>query len=104
MSDESDHISDRARFAAREFVARFDSEMGGGTSALVVERMLFAYEMGYLRGSSEKLEKFSADRDELLRVAQQASFAEGEVAGLRKVLELETRIRALEGAKEEPHE
>ena len=53
VSDEGDYAADQARFAAREFVARFAREMGGELSAVVTDRMLFAYEMGYLRGRSD---------------------------------------------------
>ncbi len=56
MSDAGEQASDQARFAAREFVARFAREMGIELSALptvVIDRMLFAYEMGYLRGRSD---------------------------------------------------
>jgi len=49
---DSDQANDQARFAAREFVARWARETGE-ISAIVTERMLFAYEMGYLRGRSE---------------------------------------------------
>ena len=44
---------DQARFAAREFVARWTRETGEEPSAVVTDRMLFAYEMGYLRGRSD---------------------------------------------------
>ena len=42
-----------ARFAAREFVARFARETGTEPSAVVTDRMLFAFEIGYLRGHGE---------------------------------------------------
>ncbi len=47
---------DQARFAAREFVARFEREMGGDCTEVVRERMLFAFEMGYLRGRSSAMQ------------------------------------------------
>lgn len=50
MSDVSERANDQARFAAREFVARWYRETGEAHSAVVTDRMLFAYEMGYLRG------------------------------------------------------
>ena len=54
MSDVGDQTSDQGRFAAREFLAQFTREMGGDPlRPMVVERMLFAYEMGYLRGRSD---------------------------------------------------
>ena len=45
--------NDQARFAAREFVARWTRETGETLSAVVTDRMLFAYEMGYLRGRGD---------------------------------------------------
>ena len=44
---------DQARFAAREFVARWYRETGEAPDFIVSDRMLFAYEMGYLRGRSD---------------------------------------------------
>ena len=49
---DSDQACDQARFAAREFVARWARETGEPLSAVVTDRMLFAYEMGFLRGRS----------------------------------------------------
>ncbi len=51
--DGSDRASDQGRFAAREFVARWTRETGEQPSAVVTDRMLFAYEMGYLRGRGD---------------------------------------------------
>lgn len=48
--DDSDRVNEQARFAAREFVARWERETGESLSAVVTDRMLFAYEMGFLRG------------------------------------------------------
>ena len=45
--------SDQAQFAARAFVARWERETGEQPSLVVTDRMLFAYEMGYLRGRSD---------------------------------------------------
>ena len=68
MSDQDD----QARFAAREFVARWARETGEGEglSAVVTDRMLFAYEMGFLRGwgvgakhTSQLLDDVSHDRE-----------------------------------------
>ena len=53
MSDATDRANDQAQFAAREFVARFAREMGMELSAVVTDRMRFAFEMGYLRGRSD---------------------------------------------------
>lgn len=44
---------EQARFSARAFVARWQRETGEQPSAVVTDRMLFAYEMGYLRGRSD---------------------------------------------------
>lgn len=55
MSDVSGRAADQARFAAREFVARWYRETGEGYSAAVTDRMLFAYEMGYLRGHGDAM-------------------------------------------------
>ena len=43
----SDQASDQGRFAAREFIARYEREAGQQPPAE------FAYEMGYLRGRSD---------------------------------------------------
>jgi hypothetical protein len=49
----SDQATTQARFAAREFVARFARDTGTDLSAVIMDRMLFAYEIGYLRGRSD---------------------------------------------------
>ena len=49
----SDQPGDLAQLAAGEFVARWAREIGEVLSAVVTDRMLFAYEMGYLRGRSD---------------------------------------------------
>jgi hypothetical protein len=67
--DATDQASDQARFAAREFVAKFAREMGAELSAVVMDRMLFAYEMGYLRGCGEGMRAMSAFHDELRKKA-----------------------------------
>ena len=53
MSEVSDRVSQQARFSAREFVARWYRETGEAPSMVVSDRMLFVYEMGYLRGRSD---------------------------------------------------
>jgi hypothetical protein len=53
MGDMTDQASEQARFAAREFVARFVREAGVELPPVVTDRMLFAFEMGYLRGRSD---------------------------------------------------
>jgi hypothetical protein len=52
-ADTGDRASEQGRFEAREFVARWSRETGEVLSAVVTDRMLFAYEMGYLRGRSD---------------------------------------------------
>ena len=49
MSDSSD----QARFAARVFLVQWQEETGEQLGAVLTDRMLFAYEMGYLRGRTE---------------------------------------------------
>lgn len=60
-----DDACDRAHFAARAFVARWARETGEQLSAVVTDRMLFAYEMGYLRGGSDANRVASTLFDEL---------------------------------------
>lgn len=43
-------VSEQARFLSRAFVGRWSSETGEELPAVVVDRMSFSYEMGYLRG------------------------------------------------------
>jgi hypothetical protein len=68
----SDQAADQARFAAREFVDRWYRETGVTPSAVVTDRMLFAYEMGYLRGHSVSMQTASTMFDELLSQARSA--------------------------------
>ena len=74
MSDQGDQAGDQAKFAAREFVARWYRETGENPSAVITDRMLFAYEIGYLRGRSD------ATRDAVQMFNEQARVAcpEGE--------------------------
>jgi hypothetical protein len=55
----TEQTSERARFAAREFVARWSREMGEELLMVVADRMLFAHEMGCLRGHGEGLRCFA---------------------------------------------
>ena len=50
MSDTADEAVQRARFTAREFVARLARELGVELDPFLAERIAFGYEMGYLRG------------------------------------------------------
>jgi hypothetical protein len=73
VSDQaSDQVNDQARFAAREFVARWARETGELLSAVVTDRMLFAYEMGYLRGRSNATEDAVTMFDEIARAREEA--------------------------------
>ena len=69
MSDHPAH--DQARFAAREFVARWSRETGEQLSAVVTDRMLFAYEMGYLRGRSDAGQDTLQMFDEIARTREE---------------------------------
>lgn len=71
MSDDSERVNEQARFAAREFVARFAREMGGSLPSIIEERMSFAYEMGYLRGRTSANEDAIQMFDELSRTRDQ---------------------------------
>lgn len=48
-----ERASERGQEAAREFVTYWVGETGEVLSAVVTDRMLFAYEMGYLRGRGD---------------------------------------------------
>jgi hypothetical protein len=49
MSDSSD----QAKFAAHAFLVQWQSDTGEQLGAVLSDRMLFAYEMGYLRGRGD---------------------------------------------------
>lgn len=66
MSAVSDQASDRGRFAAREFIARYVGETGQQPPAE------FAYEMGYLRGRSDGAHEATKMFEETSRVHQEA--------------------------------
>lgn len=61
----SDHAADQAKFFAREIVARFEHDTGGELSAVVRDRMLFAAEMGYLRGHGDGMRALDDLHDDL---------------------------------------
>lgn len=71
MSASSEQVNDQARFAAREFAARWARETGEFLSAVVTDRMLFAYEMGYLRGRSDSTQDASKMFEEIARVREE---------------------------------
>lgn len=57
--------NDRARFLAREFVARWYRETGAAPNLTVSDCMHFAYEMGYLRGHGDGLRAAGLMHDEI---------------------------------------
>lgn len=67
MSSMADQVSEQGRFAAREFLAKWSCETGEAPSAVVTDRMLFSYEMGYLRGHVEGMRAALELYDELKR-------------------------------------
>jgi hypothetical protein len=58
-------VNEQALFAARELVARFERESGTKLAAVMRDRMLFAFEMGYLRGHGDGMIAAGALYDEL---------------------------------------
>lgn len=65
MSVLTEQAADQARFFAREFVAHFEHEMGRVLPTVVRERMLFAAEVGYLRGHGEGMRASGALHDDV---------------------------------------
>lgn len=72
MSSSSEQASEQGRFAAREFVARWTRETGETPPPMVSERMLFAYEMGYLRGRSDAADAAMKMFDDVARLREEA--------------------------------
>jgi hypothetical protein len=72
----ADQVSERARFAAREFVARWYRETGEEPLARITDRMLFAYEMGFLRGRSDGMHRATELLNDLAQA--RAACVEGE--------------------------
>jgi hypothetical protein len=68
----ADWVSEQGRFAAREFLARWIRETGEDPSAVITDRILFAYEMGYLRGHGEGIRTSMALYDETKRKVNDA--------------------------------
>lgn len=50
VADRTAQTSEQAKAEAREFVAQLERETGGALGAAVADHVLFAFEMGYLRG------------------------------------------------------
>jgi len=99
MSTASDQANDQARFAAREFVARWARETGE-TSAVVTDRMLFAYEMGYLRGRSEATRVAVEMLTELSQTTASSEgnvLSQGPVAGSEENALLQVLVASSEG-------
>jgi hypothetical protein len=65
MSD----ASEQARFAAREFVADWMRETGEAHSAIISDRMLFAFEIGFTRGYTEGFRAAYAEATDKLKGA-----------------------------------
>lgn len=59
MTDGTDRAGDQARFAAREFIGRYQRETGE------LPPPAFAYEMGYLRGRSDSMQESMNMFDEI---------------------------------------
>jgi len=73
-------VFDQARFAARAFVDRWYRETGEAPSAVVTDRMLFAYEMGYLRGHGVSMKTASTMFDELSQAREACKEGEADDA------------------------
>jgi hypothetical protein len=69
---------DRAKFAAREYVARVEREAGLPYAPDVRDQVTITYEIGYLRGANEAYDDLAKMRDELMRVARETGRLEGE--------------------------
>ena len=69
----SDRASEQGRFAAREFLARWKRETGEVLSPANTDRMLFAYEMGYLRGRSDATQESMKMFDDVARLREETS-------------------------------
>jgi len=83
MSGAGDEASERGRFAAREFLARWRRETGEVLSPTATDRLLFTYEMGYLRGRSDATREASEMFDEIAR-SREASEMYDEIARSRE--------------------
>jgi hypothetical protein len=68
----------RAKFAAREYVARIEREAGMPYSHGEADAVAMTYETGYLRGANEAHEELATMHDEIVRVAREAARLEGE--------------------------
>lgn len=60
-----DQVSERARFAAREHVARWERETEEALPPRARDLVLFAYEMGYLRGHGDGVKAASTMFEEI---------------------------------------
>lgn len=59
MNGDGDRASELGRFAAREMLARLQRETGETWSPDAIDRMLFMFEMGYLRGRSDAAQEMT---------------------------------------------
>lgn len=72
MTDVVDRAAEQALFAARAFVARLARETGVEMQSVVRDHVLFAYEMGYLRGHGDGVRTSMEIHDELRRKGNDA--------------------------------
>jgi hypothetical protein len=72
VTDVTDRAAEQALFAARAFVARLERETGVEMQSVVRDRVLFAYEMGYLRGHGDGMHASMEIHDELRRKGNDA--------------------------------
>lgn len=71
MNGDGEAASQRGRFAAREFLARWCRETGATLSPTETDRLLFTYEMGYLRGRSDAAEETMKMFDDAAQARQE---------------------------------
>lgn len=67
-----DHASHQARFSAREFLAQWVRETGEVLSPTATDRLLFFFEVGYLRGRSAAAEEAMKMFDDVARSREEA--------------------------------
>jgi hypothetical protein len=65
-------VIEQSKFAARELIARLERDVGAKLPELLVEKMLFAFEMGYLRGRTDASQEMIATMAEVTRTQEAA--------------------------------
>ena len=73
MGDNRTSMNHRARFLAREFLARYTRETGTWIDPAWADFACFSYEMGYMRGRSDGLRHASALYDETRKKVEDES-------------------------------